>query len=109
MPPGDEDPEPIASQVLLGSQLVGTEAGGMGLSIDIVEGALVISCSPDDAPGQLTIKCGEAGIVNIQAGPGGTMLVDGGDDLTIKSEASLTIQCSGEVAISGAMITLGGE
>jgi hypothetical protein len=109
MPPGGEDPEPISSQILLGSEMVGTPVGGMGLSIDIVEGALVISCSPDDAPGQLTIKCGEAGIVNIQAGPGGTMIIDGGDDLTLQSAASLTIQCDGEVSISGAMITLGGE
>jgi hypothetical protein len=106
MPPGGEDPVPIQSQVLLGNQLVGTEAG-TGLSIDIVEGSLVISCMPDDAPGQLTIRCGEAGIVNIQAGPGGVMNIDGGDELMLKSEASMTIQCAGEVSISGAMISLG--
>lgn len=107
MPPGDEDPEPVQSQILLGNQMIGTPEGGMGLSIDVVEGALVISCAPDDAPGQLTIKCGEAGIVNIQAGPSGLMTIDGGDELVIKSEASMTIQCAGDVSISGATIMLG--
>jgi hypothetical protein len=106
MPPGDEDPVPIQSQVLLGNPLVGTEAG-TGLAIDIVEGTLMISCTPDDAPGQITIRCGEAGIVNILAGPGGTMNIDGGDELMIRSEASMTIQCAGDVSISGATIMLG--
>lgn len=102
MPPGGEDPEPIASQISLG-----TQSGGMGLAIDIVEGSLVLSCTPEGPPGQLTIKCGEGGTVNIQAGPGGTMTIDGGDNLTVKAMASMTIQCSGELAIKGATISLG--
>lgn len=101
LPPGD-DPEPTASQITLA-----TRDGTVGLLADVVAGTLVLSCSPESPPGQLTIKCGDGGTVNIQAGQGGTMIVDGGDSLTVKAESSMTIQCSGDLTISGDSISLG--
>ena len=101
MPPGD-DPKPTASQITLA-----TSDGTVGLLADIVAGTLVLSCSPESPPGQLTIKCGDGGTVNIQAGQGGTMTVDGGDNLTVKAESSMTIQCAGDLTISGESISLG--
>ena len=102
MPPGGEDPEPTASKIALG-----TKDAGMGLAIDVVENTFVLACSPEGPPGQLTIKCGDGGVVNIQAGEGGTMTIDGGDTLTLKSAASMTIQCSGDLSVSGDTISLG--
>lgn len=102
MPPGDDDPEPTVSQIVLGRS-----GGGLGLSIDVVDGTLVLACDPEGKPGQLTVRCGDGGTVNIQAGQGGTMTIDGGDDLTIKSGGSMTIQCSGDLTISGDTISLG--
>jgi phage protein D/phage baseplate assembly protein gpV len=102
MPPGDEESKPAASQIMLG-----TADAALGLTIDIVQGTLTLACSPQDPPGQLTIKCGDGGTVNVQAGQGGTMTVDGGDNLTVKSAASMTIQCSGDLSISGQTISLG--
>lgn len=100
MPPGDE-PEPTASVIKLGNR-----DGLLGLSINVVESMVELSCSSEDPPGQLTIKCGTGGIVNIQAGEGGTMMIDGGDSLTIKAAASVTIQ-SGELNLQGDSISLG--
>lgn len=102
MPPGGEDPKPTASQIALG-----TKDAGLGLAIDVVQGTFVLSCSPEGPPGQLTIKCGDGGTVNIQAGAGGTMTVDGGDTLTVKSASSMTIQCDGDLSITGDTISLG--
>lgn len=102
MPPGGEDPKPTASQIAFGAK-----DAGLGLAIDVVEGTFVMSCAPEGPPGQLTIKCGDGGTVNIQAGEGGTMTVDGGDSLTIKSASSMTIQCTGDLSITGDSISLG--
>ncbi|HEY3903714.1 MAG TPA: phage baseplate assembly protein V [Streptosporangiaceae bacterium] len=101
MPPGDDE-KPTASQLTLA-----TKDGTVGLLADIVAGTLVLTCAPESPPGQLTIKCGDGGTVNIQAGQGGTMTVDGGDNLTVKAASSMTIQCSGDLTISGDSISLG--
>ncbi len=102
MPPGEGEKKPTASSITLG-----TADAALGLAIDIVAGKLTIACSQESPPGQLTIKCGDGGTVNIQAGQGGTMVVDGGDSLTIKAASSLTIQSSGSLSIQGQTISLG--
>jgi phage protein D len=102
MPPGDDESPPTVSKIALG-----TADATMGLTIDVVGSMLTIACSPESPPGQLSISCGAGGTVNLQVGEGGTMIVDGGDDLTIKSAASMTIQCSGDLSISGDTISLG--
>jgi phage protein D len=98
-----EDPKPQQSQITLG-----TADGLFGLAIDVVKGSLELTCAPDDPSGQLTIKCGQAGTVNIVTGQGGSVTVDGGDSLTLKSASSVTVQSQGTVSVSGTSITLGG-
>ncbi len=102
MPPGGEDPKPTVSQIVLG-----TADASLGLSVDVVQGSLVISCAQESPPGQLTIRCGNGGTVNLAVGEGGTMTVDGGDNLTLKSASSMTIQCEGNLSIQGQTISLG--
>ncbi len=102
MPPGEEESKPVASQIALG-----TADGTVALTFDAVQGTLTIACTPESPPGQLTIRCGDGGTVNIQAGQGGTMIVDGGDSLTVKSASSMTIQCSGDLSLTGQTISLG--
>jgi phage protein D len=101
MPPGD-DGEPTASQIALGNS-----DGTLGLALDLVQGTLTLACTPQSPPGQLTIRCGDGGTVNIQAGQGGTVTIDGGDELTVKSATSMTIQCQGDLSVSGGTISLG--
>jgi phage baseplate assembly protein gpV len=98
-----EDPKPQQSQITLG-----TPDGLFGLAVDVVKGSLELTCAPSDPTGQLTIKCGQAGTVNIVTGQGGSVTVDGGDSLTLKSATSVTVQCQGTVSVSGESITLGG-
>ena len=98
LPP--EGSEPTGSQVRLGSG-----DGRVGLAMDMVQGAVTLSCDPGK-PGRLTIDCGDAGHVTIKAGSGGSMEIDGGDALTITSQASLTIKSAGELTLKGAMIAL---
>lgn len=98
-----EGPKPERSRITLG-----TADGALGIGVDVVQGAVELACAPADPAGQLTIRCGEAGTVNIVTGPGGTVTIDGGDALTLKSAASLTIQSQGTVSVSGASIALGG-
>jgi phage protein D len=97
-----EDPKPQQSQIQLG-----TADGKFGLSIDVVNGKLEVTCLPDSA-GQLTINCGQAGTVNITTGQGGSVTVDGGDSITLKAQRSVTVQSPGTVSVSGHSITLGG-
>jgi phage protein D len=98
-----EDPEPQQSRIALG-----TGDGVLGLGIDVVQGSVELSCAPADPAGQLTIRCGQAGTVNIVTGPGGSVTIDGGDALTLKSAGSLTLQSQGTVSVSGASVSLGG-
>jgi phage protein D len=98
-----EDPKPQAAQITLGSG-----DGTLGLGIDIVQGTLELTCAPEDPTGQLTIKCGQAGVVNIVTGQGGTVTIDGGDSLTLKSATSITVQSQGTVSVTGQSISLGG-
>jgi phage protein D len=97
-----EDPEPQQSQIQLG-----TADGKFGISIDVVNGKLELTCLPDSA-GQLTINCGQAGTVNITTGQGGSVTIDGGDSITLKAQSSVTVQSTGTVSVSGQSITLGG-
>jgi len=97
-----EDPKPQVSQIALG-----TGDGKLGLGIDLVQGSLELTCNPSDPSGQLTIKCGQAGTVNIVTGQGGTVTIDGGDSLTLKAATSITVQSQGTVSVSGQSISLG--
>lgn len=101
MPPGD-DAKPTASQFTLG-----TSDGTVGFVVDVVQGTLTIACTGmDDAPGTVNIKCNDAGQINIQAGEGGTVTVDGGGTLNLKAQEQISISSQGEVQIQGQVIKL---
>jgi hypothetical protein len=98
-----EAPEPRQARILLG-----TGDGTIGLGIDLVEGSLQLTCTPSGPRPRLTIKCGEAGLVDIETGAGGAVTIDGGSSLTLKSAGSLTLQSQGTVTVSAPSIALGG-
>ncbi|HEX4705439.1 MAG TPA: phage baseplate assembly protein V [Pseudonocardiaceae bacterium] len=106
VPPGDDKAPPTASDIVLG-----TGDGSLGLAIDQTAGTITLTCKPSPPnsktpTGSLTIECGDAGVVNIKTGEGGSVTIDGGSTLTLKSQESVTIQSTGQVAIKGETITL---
>jgi phage protein D len=106
LPPPDSGGPPTASDITLG-----TKDGSLCLAIDQTAGTVTLTCKPappdsQAAAGQLTIQCGDAGIVNISTGPGGSVTIDGGDTLSLKAQASISIESSGQVAIKGTQIML---
>jgi hypothetical protein len=105
MPPGAGAP-PKASDFVLG-----TKDAGMALKIDQTAGTLQLTCKPappgsSAASGQLTIECGDAGVINIRAGQGGTVNVDGGTQLNLKAQGTVSISSDGMVEIKGNPIKL---
>ncbi|MDT8913125.1 phage baseplate assembly protein V [Amycolatopsis sp. PS_44_ISF1] len=80
----------IASAVRVGSQ-----GGEIGLTVDQVSGGVDLTASA--VPGVTTIPVpninivAENGFVNIGAGAGGTMLIDGGVNLIIKATGAITL------------------
>jgi hypothetical protein len=106
LPPGDAKGPPTASDIMLG-----TGDGGLGLAIDQTAGTITLTCKPSPPnsktpTGTLTIECGDAGVVNIKTGEGGSVTVDGGATLSVKAQESIKIESTGEVAIKGTKITL---
>ncbi|HEX3650503.1 MAG TPA: phage baseplate assembly protein V, partial [Pseudonocardiaceae bacterium] len=106
VPPGDGGSPPTASDLVLG-----TGDGSLALSIDQTAGTVTLSCKPappgsNAAGGQITIQCGDAGVVNIATGAGGSVTIDGGDSLSLKAKSSIQIESNGQVAIKGTRITL---
>jgi hypothetical protein len=106
LPPPDSGGPPTASDITLG-----TQDASLCLAINQTAGTVTLTCKPappnsQAASGQLTIQCGDAGIVNISTGPGGSVTIDGGDTLSLKAQASISIESSGQVAIKGSQIML---
>ncbi|MGX7826177.1 phage baseplate assembly protein V [Actinokineospora sp. 24-640] len=95
----------------LGSAIrLGSQNGEMGLTVDQVNGGVNLMAAP--VPGVTAIPLtninilAQNGFVNIGAGAGGTMLIDGGTNLVIKSAQSLTIQSSA-INIMGTVLVNG--
>jgi hypothetical protein len=91
--------------------VLGTGDGSLALAIDQTAGTVTLSCKPappgsNAAGGQITIQCGDAGVVNIASGAGGSVTIDGGDSLSLKAKTSIQIESNGQVAIKGTRITL---
>lgn len=106
MPPGSDGAPPKASDFVLG-----TKDGSLALKVDQTAGTISLTCKPappnsSAASGQLTIECGDAGVVNIKAGEGGTVNVDGGAQLNLKAQETVSISSSGMVEIKGNPIKL---
>ena len=91
MPAALSSVPPMASAVRLGSQ-----HGEVGVTVDQVNGGVSISAAP--VLGVTTMPVpniniqAENGFVNIAAGAAGTMMIDGGMNLIIKSATAVTIQ-----------------
>lgn len=97
---------PTTSEVLLGSA-----DGSVALKIDQVGSTVTLSCAPSGGPGRapigtLKIECGQAGTVEIKAGTGGSMTIDGGASLTLKAQTSIDIESQGVVSVKGTPIKL---
>ncbi|HEX5113621.1 MAG TPA: phage baseplate assembly protein V [Pseudonocardiaceae bacterium] len=91
--------------------VLGTGDGSLALAIDQTAGTVTLSCKPaapgsSAASGQISIQCGDAGVVNIATGAGGSVTIDGGDSLSLKAKSSIQIESNGQVAIKGTRITL---
>jgi hypothetical protein len=81
----------------LGSAVrVGSQNGEIGLTVDQVNGGVSLSANP--VLGVTTIPLtninisAENGFVNISCGEAGTMLIDGGANLIIKSSTAITLE-----------------
>jgi phage protein D len=106
VPPGEGSPPPSVSTITLG-----TGDGSLALAIDQVAGTVTLSCSPKPPnskaeQGTLSIQCGQGGTINVAAGQGGTVNIDGGANLNLKAQSSISIQSSGQVSIKGSQIQL---
>lgn len=82
---------PLASAVRLGSQ-----KGEMGVTVDQVNGGVTISAKPVLGVTTMPVPniniAAENGFVNIGCGASGTMMIDGGMNLVIRSATAVTIQ-----------------
>ena len=106
LPPPDSGGPPTASDITLG-----TKDSSLSLAIDQTAGTVTLKCEPappdsQAATGQLNIQCGNAGVINISTGAGGSVTIDGGNSLSLKAQASISIESSGQVAIKGTQIML---
>jgi hypothetical protein len=104
--PGDAAAPPTASDIVLG-----TGDGNMALTIDQTAGTVTLCCKPAEPnsktpTGTLTIQCGNAGVINIATGDGGSVTIDGGNSLSVKAKTSIKIESTGDVAVKGSRITL---
>lgn len=107
----DDDVPPGGGPPMASSILLGTGDSSLALSIDQTAGTVTLTCKPappnSQTPmGQLTIECGDAGVINIKTGAGGQINIDGGAALSMKAQESVQIQSSGIVSIKGAEIQL---
>jgi len=98
---------PTESVVLLGAL-----DESVAVSIDKGTGEIVIKCDPtpgatNATTGTIRIECGNAGNVEIKAGMGGSMTIDGGNSLELKAMQSVKIGSpSATVEVSGMQIKL---
>jgi phage protein D len=117
VPPPAEAPAPLTSAMTLG-----TKDDKLMVKIDQVKGTMDLICAPSppvsqtpggkvtiksDGPSStLDIECGQAGTVNIKVGAGGQMNIDGGTTLNLKAQATIKIESTGMVEVSGKPIKL---
>ena len=92
------------------------------LKIDQVAGTIDLICEPvppnsKTPAGTMTIKIGgpssklaietgEAGTIDLKTGAGGTVNIDGGAQLNLKAQATVKIESTGMVEVTGKPIKL---
>lgn len=97
---------PNASQLLLGAK-----DSTVAIAFDQVEGTVTLSCKPaapnsKNPAGSIVIECGDAGKIDIRTGAGGSVNIDGGNELSLTAKSELKIECNGPVQIKGNPIQL---
>ncbi|SCL35093.1 Uncharacterized conserved protein, implicated in type VI secretion and phage assembly [Micromonospora pallida] len=96
VPPGGKG-QPTAANLVLG-----TKDDKLALTMDQVAGEVTLRCAPDK-PGKLVIECTGQTAVEIKAGPGGSLTLDGGTSLKLKAK---TVDIDGtQINISGTAAT----
>lgn len=85
--------------------VLATKEDKIGLSIDGVAGTLTLSCKPSKPPGTLVIECD--GNVEIKAAPTGSMLIDGGSELTLKGK-TVKIEAAAMAEVKGKTVNVEG-
>jgi hypothetical protein len=90
--------QPTAAAVVLG-----TKGDQLSLAFDQVAGTVTLRCAPE-RPGKLVIECTGQTAMEIKAGSGGSLTVDGGSSLKLTGE---TVDISGtQVTVSGTAATV---
>ena len=90
---------------------LGTKDNKIGLKVDQTNGKLTLNCDPS-APesqspqGTITIQAGNMGTIEIKTGSGGQITIDGGSQLSIKAQTSISIESQGTLELKGQMIKL---
>jgi len=86
---------PVGAGALGSGVRVGSQRGEIGLTVDQVNGGVSITANP--VPGVTMIPLtninisAENGFVNLSCGESGTMMIDGGMNLVIKSSTAITL------------------
>jgi hypothetical protein len=104
-------PPPASGPPLKSAMSFGTSGDELTLKLDQTGGTVDLFCKPappaSHSPiGTLTIECGQAGTINIKTGAGGSVNIDGGATLSLKAQASLSIESQGVVEIKGQFVKI---
>ncbi len=104
----DDDGGPTGSTSAI---TLATKDDNMGLKIDQTGGTIKLTCDPSPPASQtpqgtLTIECGNMGSIEIKTGTGGQVTIDGGSQLSIKAQTSISIESQGVLELKGQMIKL---
>lgn len=100
-----------------GEILLGSGDGKVMLRIDQVAGVVGLSCLPNKLTkpgekGRIVIECGPGGAIELVAGKGGSVTIDGGAALNLKAQrlslegAQITVNGTGPVEVKGKPIKL---
>ncbi|TWD79389.1 uncharacterized protein involved in type VI secretion and phage assembly [Kribbella amoyensis] len=111
------DVVPAPGRVDQGEVLLGSGDGNLMLSIDQVAGTVLLRCVPGRVTrpgekGRIVVECGPGGAIDLVAGAGGSVTIDGGGELTLKAQqlnlqgTRISVNGTGPVEIKGKPIKL---
>jgi hypothetical protein len=111
------DDVPAPGRVDQAEILLGSGDGNLTLRIDQVAGTVALRCLPGQATrpgekGRIVIECGPGGAIELVAGSGGSVTIDGGGELTLKAQqlnlqgARISVNGTGPVELKGKPIKL---
>ncbi|GAA1563610.1 VgrG-related protein [Kribbella hippodromi] len=111
------DAVPTPDRVEQAEILLGSGDGNLSLQIDQVSGTLALRALPATATrpgekGRIVIECGPGGAIDLVAGSGGAVTIDGGAELTLKAQqlnlqgTRISVDGTGPVELKGKPIKL---